>query len=55
MGLTLDQLDPVEAVITPDAATVELYRHLRPQVEHVARAVLGAAEEFPWADSGLIH
>ncbi len=53
MGLTLDQLDPVEAVITPDAATVELYRRLRPQVEHVATAVLRATEEFPWADSGL--
>jgi sugar (pentulose or hexulose) kinase len=53
MGLTLDQLDPVEAVITPDAATVELYRRLRPQVEHVATAVLGATEEFSWADSGL--
>ena len=26
MGLTLDQLDPVEAVITPDPAAVEIYR-----------------------------
>ncbi len=53
MGLTLDQLDPVEAIITPDAATVELYRRMRPQVEHVATAVLAATEEFPWADGGL--
>jgi hypothetical protein len=52
MGLTLEQLDPVEAVITPDPATVELYRRLRPQVEHVAAAVLAATEEFPWTDSG---
>ena len=36
MGLTLDQLDPVEAVITPDPATVEVYRRMRPQVDHVA-------------------
>jgi hypothetical protein len=53
MGLTLEQLDPVEAVITPDAPTVDFYRRLRPQVEHVATAVLAATEGFPWADSGL--
>ena len=53
MGLTLDQLDPVEAVITPDAPTVDFYRRLRPQVEHVATALLAATEEFPWAYSGL--
>ena len=52
MGLTLEQLDPVEAIITPDAATVELYRRMRPQVEHVATAMLAATEEFPWADGG---
>ncbi len=52
MGLTLEQLDPVEAIITPDAATVELYRRMRPQVEHVATAVLAATEEFPWAEGG---
>jgi collagenase-like PrtC family protease len=52
MGLTLEQLDPVEAVITPDPETVELYRRMRPQVEHVASAVLAATEEFPWTDSG---
>ena len=55
MGLTLEQLDPVEAVITPDPATVELYRRMRPQVEHVATAVLAATEEFPWADGGPVR
>jgi xylulokinase len=48
MGLTLEQLDPVEAVITPDPASVDLYRRFRPQVEHVATAVLDATESFPW-------
>ena len=50
MGLTLDQLDPVEAVITPDPAAVELYRALRPQVDHVARSVLDATASLPGAD-----
>jgi xylulokinase len=50
MGLTLEQIDPVEAVIVPDATIVDLYRHMRPQVEHVAAAVLAATETFPWAD-----
>jgi sugar (pentulose or hexulose) kinase len=50
MGLTLDQLDPVSAVITPDPDAVEVYRQLRPQVDHVASAVLDATETFPWAD-----
>ena len=49
MGLVLDQLDPVEAVITPDPATVELYRRLRPHVEHVTAAILAATEEAPSA------
>jgi sugar (pentulose or hexulose) kinase len=49
LGLTLDQIDPVEAVITPDAPTVELYRRMRPQVEHVATAVLAATETTAWA------
>jgi sugar (pentulose or hexulose) kinase len=53
MGLTLEQLDPVEALITPDAATVDFYRRLRPQVEHVATAVLAATGEFPGSDGGL--
>jgi sugar (pentulose or hexulose) kinase len=55
MGLTLEQLDPVEAVITPDPATVALYRQMRPQVDHVAAAVLAATEEFPWTDSGPLR
>ena len=55
MGLTLDQLDPVEAVVTPDPATVELYRRLRPQVEHVATAVLAATETFSWLDAGSVR
>jgi sugar (pentulose or hexulose) kinase len=50
MGLTLDQLDPVEAVITPAPAAVELYRALRPQVDHVARSVLDATASLPGAD-----
>jgi sugar (pentulose or hexulose) kinase len=54
MGLTLEQLDPVEAVITPDAATVELYRRMRPQVEQVATAVLAATGDFPGADSAPV-
>ena len=52
MGLTLEQLDPVDAVITPDPAAVELYRNLRPQADHVAGAVLAATESFPRADRG---
>jgi sugar (pentulose or hexulose) kinase len=55
MGLTLEQLDPVEAVITPDPATVALYRRMRPQVDHVAAAVLAATEEFPWTDRGPLR
>jgi xylulokinase len=50
MGLTLDQLDPVDAVITPDPGYVDIYRQLRPQMDHVASAVLDATETFPWAD-----
>jgi sugar (pentulose or hexulose) kinase len=55
MGLTLEQLDPVEAVITPDVSTVELYRHMRPQVEQVATAVLAATEQFPWGDGAPVR
>ena len=50
MGLTLDQLDPVEAVIEPDPAAVEVYRGLRPLVDHVAEAVLAATESLPGPD-----
>jgi sugar (pentulose or hexulose) kinase len=55
MGLTLEQLDPVEAVIIPDPETVELYRRLRPQVEHVATAVLAATETSGWDDRGPVR
>ena len=55
LGLTLEQLDPVEAILQPDPATVDLYRTLRPQVEHVALAVLEATESFPWVDRGPSH
>jgi sugar (pentulose or hexulose) kinase len=50
MELTLDQLDPVEAVITPDPSTVELYRRMRPQVELVATSVLSATGGPSWTD-----
>jgi sugar (pentulose or hexulose) kinase len=55
LKITLEQLDPVERVITPDPVAVDLYRHLRPQVEHVAMAVLEATESFPWAGPGPAH
>jgi xylulokinase len=47
MGLTLDSLDPVQAVIEPDAAAVEVYRALRPQMDHVAYAVIAATDSLP--------
>jgi hypothetical protein len=47
MGLTLDQLDPIEAIMQPNPASVEFYRSLRPQVDHVALAVLAATESLP--------
>jgi sugar (pentulose or hexulose) kinase len=47
MGLTLDVLDPVEALIEPDPAGVEVYRGLRPRADHVAEAVLAATESLP--------
>jgi xylulokinase len=55
LNLTLLQLDPVDAVITPDPAAVDLYRRLRPQMDHVAAAVLAATESFPWADRAPGH
>jgi xylulokinase len=55
LDLHLTELDPVEAVITPDPAAVALYRTLRPQVEHVATAVLAATDTFPWAAAGPSH
>jgi sugar (pentulose or hexulose) kinase len=50
MGLQLDQLDPVEDVIEPDREAVEVYRRQRPQVDHVANAVLAATESLPDPD-----
>ena len=47
MGLTLEQIDPVAAVIEPTSSAVELYRALRPRVDHVAAAVLAATESLP--------
>jgi hypothetical protein len=47
MGLTLDQLDPIEAVIQPNPASVALYRELRPRVDHLAIAVLAATDSLP--------
>ncbi len=51
LDLSLEQLDPVGAVVTPDPTSVHLYRRLRPQVEHVAHAVLAATESLPSASS----
>ena len=47
MGLSLDTLDPVEALIEPDPAAVEVYRSLRPRADHVAEAVLAATASLP--------
>jgi sugar (pentulose or hexulose) kinase len=47
MGLSLDVLDPVEALIEPDPGAVEVYRSLRPRADHVAEAVLAATETVP--------
>ena len=51
MNLTLDEIDPVAAVIEPDAKAVELYRRLRSQVDHVAVSVLVATESLPEPES----
>ena len=50
MGLTLDHLDPVEALIVPDPGVVEVYRGLRARVDHVAESVLAATESLPGPD-----
>ncbi len=50
LDLSLEQIDPIDAVITPAPDAVELYRGLRPQMDHVASAVLAATESFPWGD-----
>jgi xylulokinase len=54
MGLSLDQLDPVVGVIEPDPAAVEVYRGLRPQVDHVAMSVLAATASLPGADPPVV-
>ena len=54
MGLSLDQLDPVVGVIEPDPVAVEVYRGLRPQVDHVAMSVLAATESLPGADQPVV-
>ena len=50
LGLTLDRLDPVTAVIEPDPEAVEVYRELRPRIDHVAHSVLAATASLPGAD-----
>ena len=50
MGLTIDQLDPVEALIEPDPGVVEIYRSLRARVDHVAESVLAATQSLPGPD-----
>ena len=50
MGLTLDQLDPVEALIVPDPGVVEVYRSQRARVDHVAESALAATESLPGPD-----
>ena len=50
MGLTLDELDPVEPLIEPDPEAVEAYRAMRPRVDHVAESVLAATGSLPASD-----
>ncbi len=50
MGLSLDQLDPVVAVIEPEEEAVAVYQGLRPQVDHVAVSVLAATASLPGAE-----
>jgi len=50
MGLTLDQLDPMEALIVPNPGVVEVYRGLRARVDHVAESALAATESLPGPD-----
>ncbi len=47
LELSLEQLDPVEEVIEPDPGSVEVYRGLRPMVDHVAEAVIEATDSMP--------
>jgi sugar (pentulose or hexulose) kinase len=50
MALTLEELDPVEALIVPDPGVVETYRSLRARVDHVAVSALAATESLPGPD-----
>jgi xylulokinase len=50
MGLTLDELDPVEPLIEPDPEAVEAYRAMRARVDHVAESVLAATGSLPTSD-----
>ena len=51
MGLTLDRLDPVAAVIEPDPNSVEVYRSLRLRIDHVAHSVLAATASAPGSEA----
>jgi xylulokinase len=51
MGLTLDRLDPVAAVIEPDPNSVEVYRSLRRRMDHVAYSVLAATASALGSDA----
>ena len=44
------QARPGGGVIEPDADAVEVYRGMRPQVDHVAMSVLAATASLPGAD-----
>jgi xylulokinase len=52
MDVSLDRLDPVERVIEPDPDAVEVYRRMRPRVDHVAESVLTATESLPFPPPG---
>jgi sugar (pentulose or hexulose) kinase len=54
MGLDLDTLDPVQAVIEPDPAAVEVYRELRPHMDHVAYALIAATDTLPGLGRGPV-
>ncbi len=51
MNLTLEQLDPIGAVIESDPEAVSVYRAMRPMVDYVAEAVLSATESLPSTES----
>jgi xylulokinase len=50
VGLTLERLDPVAAVIEPDLEAVAVYRTVRPRIDHVAHSVLAATASLPDPD-----